>query len=363
MIGLNNFKKEYQLIKDELDASVKRVLESGHYILGSECTAFEEEFADYIGAKYCISVGNGTEAIHLSLRAMGIKDGDEVITTSLTAYPTIVGILEAGGAPVLIDTHPDTCLINEDLIEEKITPRTRFILPVQLYGQCANMTRIKEISKRYNIEILEDCAQAAGAEYDDIKAGNFGSASAFSFYPTKNLGAYGDGGAVITSDNEVYERLKILRNYGQTDRYNHKSFGINSRLDELQAAILRVKLKHLDDFISIRREIASVYDGSIKFDAIKEISPNRHSYHLYVIFSDKREKLQSYLTGNDIQTLIHYPVPIHRQAALNYSKSESFPITDKITKKILSIPVNPTMDKEEINYIINTLNEYKHEKN
>ena len=363
MICLNNFKKEYQLIKDEIDEAINNVLKSGHYILGKECSAFEEEFADYIGARYCVSVGNGTEAIHLSLRAAGIKNGDEVITTSLTAYPTIVGILEAGGMPVLIDTHPDTCLLNEDLIEEKITPRTSFILPVHLYGQCANMNKIKEISNKHDIKIIEDCAQAAGAEYESIKAGNLGNASAFSFYPTKNLGAYGDGGAVITNDSGIYERLIMLRNYGQKNRYHHDRFGINSRLDELQAAILRVKLKHLDSFISARRNIASAYDKNLKFDSVKEIFHNKHGYHLYVIFSSKRERLQNYLADNGIQTLVHYPVPVYRQDALNYSKTEFFPVTDKITEKILSIPLNPTIDKNEINHIINILNEYKYEKN
>ena len=362
MIELNNFKKEYLSIKEEVNSAIKRVLESGYYILGNECKLFEKEFADYIGCKYCVSVGNGTDAINLSLRASGIKKGDEVITTCLTAFPTITGIVEAGGKPILVDIEPDTCLINPSLIEEKITPRTRFIIPVHLYGQCTDIDKIKKISDKFSIKIIEDCAQAVGAEYKSIKAGNFGISSAFSFYPTKNLGAYGDGGAITTNDKVIHDKLLMLRNYGQKDRYYHKLNGINSRLDELQAAILRVKLKYLDNSINKKREIAKIYNENIKLKFVRESKNNKHTYHLYIVFSKNRKDLQKYLHSKGIQTLIHYPLPIYKQKALDYSSSCNFLATDKMTSEILSIPINSKLSNKEIYYIIKSINNFKNEK-
>jgi dTDP-4-amino-4,6-dideoxygalactose transaminase len=362
MIYLNDLKKEYFKIKDEVDAAIRKVLKSGYYILGREVSLFEKEFSQYMGCKYCVGVGNGTEAINLSLRAAEINKGDEVITSCLTAYPTIVGIKEAGGVPVLVDIDPNTCLINPFLIRDKITSKTKFIMPVHLYGQCADMDKIIKIAQEYNLKIIEDCAQAVGAEYKNIKAGNFGIAAAFSFYPTKNLGAYGDGGAIITNNKDTYKKLLMLRNYGQNDRYYHELNGINSRLDEIQAAILRIKLKYLDEIIIKKREIAKIYDSNIKIRKVREQNYNKHVYHLYVIFSAERNILQDYLSKNDIQTLIHYPVPIYKQKALSYPHN-NFPETEKATSEILSIPAGPSLTTEEINYMINKINNFKHEKN
>jgi dTDP-4-amino-4,6-dideoxygalactose transaminase len=358
MIYLNDLKKEYFQIEDEVDRAIKKVLESGYYILGREVSLFEEKFSQYMGCEYCVGVGNGTEAINLSLRATGINDGDEVITSCLTAYPTIAGIREAGGVPILVDIDPNTCLINPLLIKDKITSKTKFIIPVHLYGQCADMDKIIKIAEEYNLKIIEDCAQAVGAEYKNIKAGKFGIAAAFSFYPTKNLGAYGDGGAVITDDKDIYNKLIMLRNYGQKDRYHHEINGINSRLDEIQAAILRIKLNHIDKILFRKREIAKIYDSKIKIRKVREQAYNKHVYHQYVIFSAERNMLQDYLYKNDIQTLIHYPIPIYKQKALNYTDN-NFPATDKATSEILSIPAGPTLTGEEINYIINKINNFK----
>jgi len=362
MILLNNLKKEYISIKDEISQAINRVLESGYYIIGKECKLFEKEFAEYIGCKYCVSVGSGTDAINLSLRAAGIKTGDEVITTCLTAFPTITGIVEAGGKPVLVDIDPESCLINPDLIRQKITSKTKFIVPVHLYGQCADMDKIKSIANEFNLKIIEDCAQATGAEYKNIKAGNFGVAAAFSFYPTKNLGAYGDGGAITTNDKKIYNKLLMLRNYGQSNRYHHTFMGINSRLDELQAAILLVKLKYIDLNINRKRVIAKIYNENINLKFVKEKKTNKHTYHLYTVFSDNRDTLQKYLFKKGIQTLIHYPIPVYKQKALNYKEDNIFPITDKISSEILSIPIYPGLSDEQIYFIINAINSFKNEK-
>jgi len=360
MIFLNDFKREYFLLKDEIDTAIDRVLKSGYFILGEECNKFEKEFAGYIKSKYCIGVGSGTDAINLSLRAAGIKSGDEVITTCLTAYPTIIGIIEAGGIPVLVDINTENCLINEELIKNKITSKTKFIIPVHLYGQSVNMEKILRIAEEYGLKIIEDCAQAVGATYKGKKTGSFGTASAFSFYPTKNLGAYGDGGAVITNDENIFKKLLQIRNCGQKNRYYHDVHGINSRLDELQAAILRVKLRHLDKRIKRRRIIAGIYDKNLKVKKLKESENNKHTYHLYVIFSANRDKLKKYLASNGIQSLIHYPIPIYKQKALNYEfKDNEFSVTDKLTKEILSIPINSELSDSEVETIIDKINSFK----
>lgn len=360
MIFLNDFKREYFLLKDEIDTAIDRVLKSGYFILGEECNKFEKEFAGYIKSKYCIGVGSGTDAINLSLRAAGIKSGDEVITTCLTAYPTIIGIIEAGGIPVLVDINTENCLINEELIKNKITSKTKFIIPVHLYGQSVNMEKILRIAEEYGLKIIEDCAQAVGATYKSKKTGSFGTASAFSFYPTKNLGAYGDGGAVITNDENIFKKLLQIRNCGQKNRYYHDVHGINSRLDELQAAILRVKLRHLDKRIKKRRVIAGIYDKNLKVKKLKESENNKHTYHLYVIFSENRDRLKKYLAFNGIQSLIHYPIPIYKQKALNYEfKDNEFSVTDKLTKEILSIPINSELSDSEVETIIDKINSFK----
>ena len=263
MILFNEFKREYEAIRTEIDAALRRVLDSGWYILGKEGEAFEREFADYLGVRHCVGVANGTEAIALALRGMDIGPGDEVITTDMTAFATVTGIVQAGATPVVVDVRPEDGLMDERLIEAQITPRTKCIVPVHLYGQSCDMDAILRIARAHGLKVMEDCAQAAGTTYRDRKAGGWGDCAAYSFYPTKNLGAYGDGGAITTNDDATAERLRSLRNYGQTVRYHHEYEGINSRLDEMQAAILRVKLHHLDAWNARRRAIAARYRAGL----------------------------------------------------------------------------------------------------
>ena len=264
MIEFNNFSREYSFLKDEIDLAVNRVLSSGRYVLGKEVSNFENNFSDYIGAKYCVSVASGTDALTISLMALGIESGDEVITTSMTAYPTIIGILNAGAKPVLVDINPDDMLISPDAIEAAINKKTKAVIPVHLYGQCCNMERIAKIASKFNIHVVEDCAQSTGSSYKNKNAGTIGTCGAFSFYPTKNLGCYGDGGAIVTDQDDIYVKLKLLRNYGQEQNYNHNINGLNSRLDEIQAAILSAKLPHLDAWNKRRNEIAQKYLENLK---------------------------------------------------------------------------------------------------
>jgi len=360
MILLNDFKRQYAGIKEQIDTSVSRVLESGWYILGKELESFEKEFAEYIGVPYCVGVASGTEAIALSLMALGIGEGDEVITTCFTAFPSITGIMQAGATPVLVDVNPSDGLIDVSKIEQKITRKTKAIMPVHLYGQSCNLTQIMSIAESHGLFLVEDCAQSAGATFSSKKTGSFGVCSAFSFYPTKNLGAIGDAGAVTTSDKNVYEKLLSLRNYGQTVRYYHDYDGINSRMDEIQAAILRAKLRFLDEWNIRRREIASIYARSLtEYDIIQENSYGQSCYHLFVIRCNQREALMSHLQKCGINALIHYPVPVNRQKAFPHQKDESFPGTELLASTVLSIPIYPELYDEEVQTIISALHEFK----
>jgi len=282
-----------------------------------------------------------------------------VITVSNTAFPTVVGIKMSGATPVFVDINEDSYLMNVKNIEKAITKRTKAIIPVHLYGQVCDMDELETISKEYNIPIIEDCAQAHGAEYKGKKSGSFGIMSAFSFYPSKNLGAYGDAGMVLTNDESLYNKLRMLRNYGQKERYYHSMFGINSRLDEIQAGILRVKLKHLEEWNERRRKIAEKYNENLK-DLVKtplEIIGCKHIYHLYVIRTKERERLKKYLEENGIQTLIHYPIPVHLQPVFK-SNSIQLPITEKVSKEILSLPIYPQLTDEEVEYIISKIKKF-----
>jgi dTDP-4-amino-4,6-dideoxygalactose transaminase len=337
---------------------MRRVLDSGWYILGKEGEVFEKEFAAYIGANYCVGVANGTEAIALGLMAMGIGQGDEVITTNMTAFPTITGIMQAAALPVVVDINPEDGLMDCRQIEAKITPCTKAIVPVHLYGQCCDMEAIKQIADKYQLKILEDCAQAAGSTYRSCKAGMWGDCASFSFYPTKNLGAYGDAGAVITNDKTIYERLLSMRNYGQTKRYYHETEGINSRLDEVQAAVLRVKLQYLDKWNSRRREIAAMYRKGLKgVDCLKEHEYGEMNYHLFVIRTQQRDQLMEHLEQKGIKTLIHYPVPINQQKAFIGQRGEDGH-TAEFADTILSLPIYPGLRDEEVAEIIQAVNQY-----
>ena len=346
--------------KEEIDSAITRVMESGHYILGQEVGAFEKEFAAYIGVRFGIGVSSGTDALHLALWACGIGPGDEVITVSHTAVATVVAIDLCGAKPVLIDIDPFTFVMDTDQIEQAITSRTKAILPVHLYGYVADMKSILSIAHSYGLRVIEDCAQSHGATYGSRKSGAWGDIAAFSFYPTKNLGAFGDGGIVVTSDEELAERVRLLREYGWQQRYVSETSGLNSRLDELQAAVLRVKLKYLDQWNEERRRKALIYmkllEGSEVICPI-ERKPVRHVYHLYVIRTKKRDFLQAFLRENGIGTLIHYPVPIHLQNAyknLGYRKGD-LPMTEQYSREILSLPFFPEMTEVEIKEVVSKI--------
>ena len=358
MIPFNEFKREYEAIRSEIDAALRRVLDSGWYILGKEGEAFEHEFADYLGARHCVGVANGTEAIALALRAMGIGRGDEVITTDMTAFATVTGIVQAGATPVVVNVRPEDGLMDERLIEAHITPRTKAIVPVHLYGQSCDMDAIMRTAEKHGLQVMEDCAQAAGTTYRGLKAGRRGHCAAFSFYPTKNLGAYGDGGAITTDDDATAERLRSLRNYGQTVRYHHDYEGINSRLDEMQAAILRVKLRHLDAWNTRRRAIAARYQaGLTAVECLTEHTYGEPNYHLFVVRATDRDALSERLAKEGIGTLIHYPVPIRRQRAYDGpGRDADRTPTDDFAAAILSLPMYPTLTDEEVDTVIRAVN-------
>ncbi len=360
VIHFDNFGVQYAAIKEEIDAAVHRVLESGWFILGQEVEAFEREFARYIGCRYCVGVASGTDAIALSLAALEIGGGDEVITTDMTAFPTIAAIMRAGALPVVVDIRADDGLIDPDKIEAGITTRTKAIVPVHLYGQSCDMDPICEVARKHRLKIIEDCAQSVGAVYKEKKTGTIGDVNAFSFYPTKNLGAYGDAGAVTTDDETLYNKLLQLRNYGQRTRYFHDTPGINSRLDEIQAAVLRVKLKHLDQWTRQRRRHAAYYRERLRSAACLEENPyGVPVYHLFVVKTPHRDRMLEYLKSNGIQCLIHYPVPIHQQKAFparGHQDNNLYPHTGRFADEILSIPLYPELTAEQREKIVQTIN-------
>lgn len=350
----------------ELVEACTRVIDSGWYIQGSECKEFEKEFASYCGTKYAIGVANGLDALILILRAykeLGImNDGDEVIVPSNTYIASILAISQNNLVPVLVEPRLDTYLIDPSKIEEKITSKTKAILPVHLYGQTCEMDAINEIAKKYNLKVIEDSAQSHGAYFKDKRSGNLGDASGFSFYPGKNLGALGDGGAVTTNDEELANTIKALGNYGSHKKYENLYKGINSRLDEMQAAMLRVKLKYLDEESNKRREIANYYLENIKNDnlILPEVrAEDNHVWHLFVIRTSKRDELQKYLLDNGIQTLIHYPIPPHKQNAYQEWKNESYPISEQIHDEILSLPISGIQNLEDSKNIIEVCNDFR----
>ncbi|MGB8225278.1 MAG: DegT/DnrJ/EryC1/StrS family aminotransferase, partial [Sedimentisphaerales bacterium] len=347
MILCSNPTFQYLSYKNEIDTAIRQVLDSGWYILGKEVKAFEEEFASYIGVGFGIGVGSGTDAIQLALRALKIGTGDEVITVSHTAVATVAAIEMTGAKAIMVDIEPDFYTIDPSKIKAAITPRTKAIIPVHLYGQPADLDPILKIARQHNLRVIEDCAQAHGAIYKNKRAGSFGDIACFSFYPTKNLGALGDGGMVVTNDSKLAERVEMLRQYGWKERYVSQFAGINSRLDELQAAILRVKLKHLDEDNSKRIHLADIYNRQLSdTDLIlpRQRENSSHIYHLYVIRSSRRDKLLSYLKEKGIGAAVHYPVPVHLQPAYNHGQNLEW--TEHITKEILSLPMYPELSTE-----------------
>jgi len=339
----------------EIDNAIQRVLESGWFILGEESKKFEEEFAEYLGVKHVIGVNSGSDALYLAIKALGIGLGDEVITVSHTFISTVDAIVRNGTNPVFVDIDPETYTIDVNQIEKAITERTRAIIPVHLYGHPVDMDPIMEIAEDYGLYVIEDASQAHGAEYKGKKVGSIGHIACFSFYPTKNLGAYGDAGAIVTNDDELAEKLRMMRNYGSPKKYYHEFIGVNSRLDEIQAAILRVKLRHLDEWNERRRRIAKLYNEFLENSDV--ITPTekewaKHVYHLYVIRHKDRDKLQRYLLEKRIKTQIHYPVPVHLQKAyLDLGIRVRLPVTEKISQEILSLPMFPYLTDAEIEKI------------
>jgi dTDP-4-amino-4,6-dideoxygalactose transaminase len=352
-IPLVDLQAEYELLRSELDAAVTRVLASGWYILGREVAAFEEEFASYLGIAHAVGVASGTDAVLLACRALEIGPDDEVITVSHTAVATVAAIELSGAKPVFVDIDPVTYTMDMSQVGAAITPRTKAIIPVHLYGRPAEMDILLALARRHNLFVIEDCAQAHGARYKGKRVGTLGDAAAFSFYPTKNLGAVGDGGAVVTNNPVVANRLKMLRQYGWQQRYISDFSGYNSRLDELQAALLRVKLRYLDNFNATRRHLAELYNQRLAHLplTLPTIEPNCEPvFHLYVIQTDQRDRLQSYLAEQGIGTAVHYPVPVHRQPAyqrLGYEVG-SLPVTERVCGDILSLPIHPHMSKSEV---------------
>lgn len=347
---------QYKSIAGEVDSAIQGVLDRGDYILGEQVRLFEEEFAAYIGVKHAVGVGTGLDALELLLRAYEIGPGDEVITAANTYIATALAIMAVGARPVLVDMDPATYNINAGVIEAAITIRTRAIMPVHLCGQPADMDEILAIGKKHGLKVIEDAAQAHGARYGGVRVGSIGDAAGFSFYPGKNLGAYGDGGMVVTNDAAIAEKVRRLGNYGQRVKYEHTSVGTNSRLDTIQAAILRVKLRHLDAWNDARREHAAAY-GELLREAecsVPNTAANRtHIFHLYMVEADDRNDVQKYLTEKGISTGIHYPIPIHLQeacAGLGYKRGD-FPAAERAAGRLLSLPMYAELTAEQQEYV------------
>lgn len=352
-------------LREELNKTFNRVIDKNVYIQGEECAAFEKEFAEYCGTEYCVGVATGLDAIYLILKAMGIGNGDEVIVPSNTFIATALAVSYTGAKPVFVEPDISTYNIDTKLIEEKITKNTKAIIAVHLQGRAADMDRVNAIARKHGLKVIEDAAQAHGAKYKGQTVGKLSDAAAFSFYPGKNLGALGDGGAVVTDNAEIAKKVRTLGNYGSDYKYHHIYKGTNSRLDEMQAAFLRVKLKKLDIWNSARREIAEKYFNGIKNPLIvlppKNEKDFEHIYHVFVIRCEKRDELEKHLAEKGIGTVKHYPIPMHLQGA--YSdlglKEGDLPIAEKISKTVLSLPMFYGMTEEQINYVIDAVNSFK----
>jgi len=360
-IPLVNLRNQYQVIKEEVLAEIGQALDGMQLFLGKNVQALESDFAAFCGVESSVGVSSGTDALHIAIRACGIGSGDEVITVSHTFIATIEAIILAGAKPVLVDIDPQTYNIDTSQIERMINSKTRAILPVHLYGHPADMDPILELARAYKLKVIEDACQAHGAEYKGHRVGSMGDVGCFSFYFTKNLGAYGEGGIITTSDPDIAERCRMLRDHGQNSKYHHSMMGINGRLDEIQAAVLRVKLPHLEDWIEKRRNLAQAYNAGLPeiLEKPQEMPWAKHVYHLYVIRTPEREELRAWLESKGIGAGMHYPIPVHMQEAwLEYGGGDfSLPVTEKITQEIISLPMYPEMTNEEVNYVCDCIRE------
>ncbi len=344
-------------MKPEIDAAVMRVIEGTQFVLGPEVAAFEERFASYCNVKHCHAVSSGTSALHLALLAAGVGPGDEVITVSMTFVATTAAILYSGAKPVYVDVDPVTWTMNPALIEAAITPRTKAILPVHLHGLMADMDPIMEIARRHNLVVIEDAAQAHGAEYKGRRAGSVGDLGCFSFYPGKNLGAYGEGGAVVSNNAEFAKRVSLLRDWGQESKYNHVAHGYNYRMDGIQGAVLKVKMDYIEAWTEARRSVASMYDHLLDKHRCKRPAPpahSRHVYHVYAVMLEQRDEVQKVLQAAGIGTGIHYPVPVHLQKA--YAdlgcRAGDLPVTEQLANQFLSLPIYAELRPAQVSEVV-----------
>lgn len=360
MIPFLDLKAQYRQIKPEIDVAINRVIESCQFVMGPEVGAFEESFASYCGTKHCKAVNTGTSALHLALLAAGVGPGDEVITVSMTFAATVAAVLYCGAKPVFVDIDPHTWTMDPRQIEQAITPRTKVILPVHLHGLMADMDAIVAIANRYRLVVVEDAAQAHGAEYKGRRAGSIGDFGCFSFYPGKNLGAYGEGGAVVCNRPELAQRIALLRDWGQESKYNHVVAGYNYRMDGIQGAILNVKMKHIEDWTEARRAVAAQFDRALAEYPCGRPSPPaycRHVYHVYAIEVAQRDHVQAALQAAGVATGIHYPVPVHLQKAyaeVGY-KVGDLPVTESVAKRFLSLPIYAELLPAQISIIASEL--------
>ena len=362
MIKFLDLKQVNERFRAEMDAAIKRVLDSGWYLLGKEVEAFEQEFATYCGTKHCVGVANGLDALTLILKAYGFGPGDEIIVPANTFIATLLAVSANGCTPVLVEPDWNTRLIDVNKIESAVTPRTKAIMVVHLYGRAVEMETVWEVAKRHGLKVIEDSAQAHGAKYLGKRCGNLGDASGFSFYPGKNLGCLGDGGAVTTNDEELVTKIRAIRNYGSDYKYHHIYKGMNSRLDEIQAALLRVKLPHLDEDNARRREVAGRYIHEIVNPRIElpqvPTDPEGHVWHVFAVTCRERDELVKHLESKGIQTNIHYPTPPHLQGAYRELKNQTFPISERMHREIASLPMSPALSDEEVSKVVEAINEF-----
>ncbi len=361
MISFLDLQKVNNRFRDKIDERIKNILDCGWYLQGQENELFCKNFAAYCGTRFALGCGNGLDALRLIIAAYGIGYGDEIIVPANTYIASILAISENGCTPVLVEPDINTYCIHPDLIEEKITEKTKAILVVHLYGQICPMEKIWKLAQKYQLKVIEDAAQAHGAVYQGRRAGNLADAAGFSFYPGKNLGCLGDGGGITTNDEDLYTRVKALANYGSDRKYHHIYKGINSRLDEIQAAVLDVKLQFLDEDNQKRRTIARKYRDGIKHSKIilpAAYDEMAHVWHIFAVRTPERDSLQQYLSEKGIQTNIHYPTPPHKQGAYQEFGQLSLPVTEKIHREVLSLPISPVMTEEEVDFVIQTINQW-----
>ncbi|MGH9871145.1 MAG: DegT/DnrJ/EryC1/StrS family aminotransferase [Pyrinomonadaceae bacterium] len=365
MIPLVDLKAQYDSIKGEIDGAIAEVLATTQFILGPKVEAFEADFADYCQSRFAFGVNSGTSALHLALLAAGVGPGDEVITVSYTFVATVAGILYTWATPVFVDIDPLTCNIDPAKIEAAITPRTKVIMPVHLYGTCADMDPILDIARRHNLLVVEDAAQAVGAEYQGRRAGSIGDLACFSFYPGKNLGAYGEAGAVVTSNKKYVEIIKQLRDQGQSAKYLHERVGYNFRMEAIQGAVLGVKLKHLDDWTAARRRHAKAYSEALSDSGLRllrEPAACKSVYHIFPLFTSQRDELREHLHANGISSGIHYPIPVHMQRGFSNLgfKEGDLPETEGACREVLSLPMYPELTTETVMQIAEVVNQFCH---